>query len=229
MSVTRDGFLHECDEDESALAAWRQGDYTLSVLEFLVADGWNGTELDAGAEPVQGLVVVTQTCDIVNLAPGKEYVVACPLVELNAKSIEDVRNGRSPVAAVLENPPQPNVVVDLGRMMSIHKSVLARLHRQEGLVTDEGRARFSEALQREARPLRSSPTHLTTTFYRNFAPNSPVLTEDRLNHGKAYRSIRTARVTAIPVGKPPTSKSYSTSSLNQREDVRLLAPRSEDA
>jgi hypothetical protein len=91
------------DDEElaKALGQWRQGDYSLAVTDFvlvdeLVEDG--GPQLDARAETVPGLVVVTQTCDIVNAVLGKDYVVVSPLRELTQQAIEDVQG--FPVIAI---------------------------------------------------------------------------------------------------------------------------------
>lgn len=198
MSSAMDGSTARAQATSSVLSAWRQGDYTLSVKDFLSADGWSGSELEVNAYPVKGLVVVSQTCDIVNIAPGKEHVVVCPLVELTRTSLEDVRKGRSPAAALLEHPPEAHVVVDLGRMMAVNKSVLPRLERVAGFTTDEARTRFAAALQRK---------HGRFAFPDIFNDEVLAKLRDRIlgahgrlgsDHGKAYRSIQTARVTAFP-------------------------------
>ncbi len=182
----------------SALTVWRQGDYTLSVEEFLVTDAWSDDGPQVDAVPVIGLVVITQTCDIVNDVPGKEYVTVCPLVELDAKVYESIRKGRSPAGAVLEHPPKPNVVVDLGRMMSLHKSLLIRFERRDGFSTDDGRMRFAETIERK---------HGRFAFPDVF--NDQILSKLRdrslgahgksdSDPGKSYRSIQTVRVSAQP-------------------------------
>jgi len=195
-------------EDEAltqALGRWRQGDYSLAVTDFVFVDRLvdDGPQVDARVEAVPGLVVVTQTCDIVNAAPGKGYVVVCPLKELTDQALEDVRKGRSPAGAMLEHPPRPDVVVDLGRMMSVHKSVLARMERRAGFSTDEGRARFAEALERKhgrfAFPDRFNDDVLAKLRKRIVEAHGKATSEN----GKAYRSIQTARVSAAPHWEAP--------------------------
>ena len=182
----------------SRLAEWRQGDYTLSAEDFLVTDAWTEDGPQVEAIPVIGLVVITQTCDIVNVVPGKEYVTVCPLVELDAKVYESIRKGRSPAGAVLEHPPAANVVVDLGRMMSLHKSLLIRFERQDGFSTDDARMRFAETLERK---------HGRFAFPDAFNDQILAKLRDRVlgAHGKSdsdpgrtYRSIQAARVSALP-------------------------------
>ena len=111
-----------------------------------------------------GLAVVTQTCDIVNITPGKESVVVCPLREVSRAQSANIFAGRTPGAAVLEHPPAEDVVVDLNRMMSLRKEVLVGLKRQVGFTSDAARARFAESFQRNMGasrfPMRSMNTSL---------------------------------------------------------------------
>jgi len=183
--------------EDSGHGAWRQGDYTLSRSEILSVEDWTD-DMDVAAAGVKGLVVATQTCDIVNPAPDKEYVVLCPLIEVSVQMYEDVRKGRSPFAALLEHPPGPNIVVDLGRMMSVRKSALVGMERREGFTTDEARVRFAWALERKygrfAFPDAFSNSILAGLRKRILDSHGKQASE----HGKSYRSLQTARVTGFP-------------------------------
>lgn len=177
------------------------------------------------------MVVVTQTCDIVNAAPGKEYVVLCPLKELTGQSLEDVRKGRSPAAAMLEHPPRPDLVVDLGRMMSVHKSVLARMERSAGFSTDEGRARFAEALERKHGRFAFPDAfndHVLAKLRKRIVESHGKPTSE---NGKAYRSIQTARVSAVPHWEAPDLEVFFHFILvpeNEREATRAQIARTLD-
>jgi hypothetical protein len=191
----------EAEKEESialALAEWQQGDYTLSVQEFAAASSLNGSALEIDVEPVEGLVVISQTCDIVNFVPGREHVIVCPLVRISDKMIENVRTGRTPSAAILELSPAPTIVADLSRMMSISKAVLASLERRTGFNTDAGRGRFADSLQRKHGRF-SFPDAFSNTVISEL--RGRILSAHNKNssdHGKAYRSIQTVRVTAFP-------------------------------
>jgi len=182
---------------------WEQGDYSLSLTAFPVIDGLENGDPDVVVDPVVGVAVVTQTCDIVNTMPGKEHVVVCPLVEIAPGSLVNVRKGTTLVAAVLEHPPSPNVVVDLGRMASLHKSALARLERRPGFSSDAARMQFAEALERKfgrfAFPDEFNDSILAKLRDRILGAHGKAASEN----GKAYRSIRTARVTATPSWNAP--------------------------
>src|SRR3954463_13249239 len=188
-------------EPDDALAdrlqEWRQGDYVLAPRQFVEIEGVEDGDLVPVADAVIGLAVVTQTCDIVNITPGKESVVVCPLREVSRAQSANIFAGRTPGAAVLEHPPAEDVVVDLNRMMSLRKEVLVGLKRQVGFTSDAARARFAESLQRK---------HGRFAFPDAFNEHVLGPLKDRIatshdkdsEHGKAYRSIQTTRVRAAP-------------------------------
>jgi hypothetical protein len=181
----------------STLADWRQGDYTLSVKEFLTAEDWNGENLEVDATPVIGLCVVTQTCDIVNDAPGREYVVVCPLVDISDEVYKVVANGSSPFAALIERPPGPRTVVDLNRMMSLRKSLLERLDRIDGFITDDGLTQFAGALERKHGRF-AFPNDFAAVLTRLRKTVRDASRKQNSDNGKAYRSIQTVRAAAYP-------------------------------
>lgn len=190
------------------MATWQQGDYTLAIRWFPVVDDIENGELVLGTDPVLGVAVVTQTCDIVNTAPGKEHVVVCPLVEISQASLEGVKKGRTLAAAALEHPPAPNVVVDIGRMTSLHKSILGKLilQRRDGFSTDAERMKFADMLERKfgrfAFPDAFNDYVMAKLRDRIFGAHGKPTSE----HGRAYRSIRTMRVTAAPDWVAPGKK-----------------------
>ncbi|KPH04332.1 hypothetical protein [Rhizobium acidisoli] len=54
---------------------------------------------------VEGWVVLTQTCDIVNFAEGRDLVAVAPLVKAKLGLMQAVAKGTTPAAAQLENSP----------------------------------------------------------------------------------------------------------------------------
>lgn len=139
----------QAPEWASAVSAWRQGDYSLDHPYIVVVNGLEEGQFAPSAGDALGLVVVSQTCDVVNYGPGKDYVTVSPLVESTEERVKNARRGSSPSLAVLENPPSGSAAVDLGQTMSLHKSVLAGLERREGFDTDEARSRFGDAVARK--------------------------------------------------------------------------------
>lgn len=179
------------------LLAWQQGDYSLDIPQVLLATAYENGDLVPGAGDAIGLAVVSQSCDIVNWGAGREFVAVAPLVEASETLVSNATRGTSPAFAALATPPAPNVVVDLGQVMSLHKSVLAELERKAGFESDESRARFADAIARK---------YGRFAFPDAFAGGvlAPLRKKLLKGHGKdstqgrAYASIVTVRVAAVP-------------------------------
>src|SRR4051812_42428701 len=101
-----------------------------------MTDAIAGDEADVALDDVVGLVLVSQTCDIVLSGPGREYVVVCPLVRVPLQRVAELTAGRSLFGSVLEHPPRDDVVVDIGRMTTLHKSAFSGKDRGRGFSTD---------------------------------------------------------------------------------------------
>lgn len=186
-------------EDRAKLREWRQGDFAWDRSGFLVATqiASDGPAPALVKDSVVGLVVVSQTCDIVNFGPGKQWVVACPLVEVDEQSLPHIQAGRTPAFALVDGAPTCTVA-DLGRMMSLQKKALAGMERQPGCLSDHGRRRFACALERKFGRF-AFPDDFSRKVLK------PLRDRIREKHGKSasevgrvYRSIDHVRVTASP-------------------------------
>ena len=138
------------DPDEP-LKDWRQGDFAYSVGGFLFAGPAAGEEpFDATekAEDIVGLIVISQTCDIVRRAGGRDYLAVSPLVKKNEKELSDTKRGRRPYLVEIENTDE-EIVADLSCVMSVHKDVVRTWKRHKGFNDTDGRLRFAAALERK--------------------------------------------------------------------------------
>lgn len=137
--------------DEDPLSQWRQGDFALAVGGFLFAstpsgkDAFNASE---EAKDIVGLVAISQTCDIVRQTGGRHYVAVCPLVEVDEPQLAEVRRGRRPYFAEIENAGEA-FFADLRRVMSVEKDLLKKWNRREGFSSDQSRVKFAAALERK--------------------------------------------------------------------------------
>ncbi|MCZ7664822.1 MAG: hypothetical protein M5U22_18725 [Thermoleophilia bacterium] len=100
-----DAFEEACLRVDEAMSDWRQGD-CLSADEWFV----HRYDPDAPLTPesrdvastggylcesaVRGLMVATQTCDIVRPSSTRPFVEVVPLVEVDADHLEEIRRGR---------------------------------------------------------------------------------------------------------------------------------------
>jgi hypothetical protein len=185
------------EEEVAKLRHWRQGDFTLSIPQFVVIDGVDGQDFSPNGKEVVGLVAVSQTCDIVNWGEGKEWVILSPLIEVEEKIFIEVNAGRTPGGAILECAPRPNLVVDLNRMMTVHKGVLISLERQDGFKTDQGLRNFAEALERKHGRF-AFPDSFNDHVLKPLRKRIKDAHEKNSENGRAYRSIQYVRVVASP-------------------------------
>jgi hypothetical protein len=181
------------------LAKWRQGDFALGVGGFLFGETSEAEPYDAhiGDDDVAGLVVISQTCDVVRLSDDRRWVAVSPLVERDADYWSAIANGRYPSLVSLEHPPKEGMFVDLARIMSVAKPLLANWERREGFTTPERAIRFAGAIERKMGRFAFPDdfNDATKSFQervrkRHNKPQSDL--------GKIYRSIDQLRFQASP-------------------------------
>ena len=147
---------------------WKQGDVTLgSGLEFVhMADlsapcsleagrraaRFNVRDLEARPVPVTdvavGLVVLTQTCDIVRACDKNPFVQVAPIIVLDNDRMKQVRNLMRYSFALIPNLQEDRMVADLDRVMTVEKPMLAKWNRLSGCRTDAEARDFAKAVAR---------------------------------------------------------------------------------
>lgn len=164
------------EEDEraidEALQAWRQGDVSLDAgLEFLhCADltrphspasrqlaetmAESGELIEAGATPVldegvSGMVMLSQTCDVVRGCRDRPFVEVAPLIEVSEQFLEDVRRLKRPAFAYVPATAGSRLVADLDRSMTVEKAIVAGWTRTPGWQDDNELRDFALALARK--------------------------------------------------------------------------------
>jgi len=145
-------------EINAKMQAWTQGDYTLDLNQIVhladaespltnEASDHNGGRILVRAH-VEGVTVVSQTCEIVRDCLRRPYVQVVPLVAVTQPQLAKFQTGKSLIHGYLPGAAARSLVVDLDRVMTMEKSILARCSRESGLDTDEQRRRFAELLER---------------------------------------------------------------------------------
>jgi hypothetical protein len=94
---------------DEALAAWRQGDCVLGDCWFvhrfdpqrpLTDETTRAAAGDASVDllesAVRGLMIASQSCDIVRSCKERPFVEVCPLVEMDEKELGQVKQGLRP-------------------------------------------------------------------------------------------------------------------------------------
>jgi len=196
----------EVQRIDAALSSWQQGDLALGEGWFTyVADASNaltpesaqaGEGLQAVTVAVEGLVVVTQSCDVARSCCKRPFIEVAPLVQVLDAEIVDIARGHRPAYAIVPALKALGLVADLDRVMTVEKAVVASWTRSAGCVTDQERRDFARALARK-RARAAFPDDFV-----EFTPN--LLNRLKKKHdkdsdeGRALRALREIRVRAAP-------------------------------
>lgn len=194
-------------EIDAALAPWRQGDLALEERWFIHAGDPSVPLTDAAAEAdttglqaltseVSGLAILTQTCDIVRSCIDRPYVEVAPLVAVDPTDLASIQRGRRPALAALPALLSMSVVVDLDRVMTVEKSVVARWQRTPAYTLDAEARAFSQALARK-RARFAFPDDFAL-FARKLQTRLIDKHQKQTEEGRGLRILREIRVQATP-------------------------------
>jgi len=198
---------------DDAMREWRQRDIALDV-EWFVHIGDPGAALSAAAaestdagiqaltSAVRGLVVLTQTCDIVRSCAVRPYIECAPLVEADETFLRDVERGRRPSYAALPALMPERLVVDLDRVMTVEKSIVASWTRRPGWTRDANARRFAQSLVRK-RARFAFPDDFTA-FAKKLSSRLPAKHDKNSDEGRGLRALREIRVQATPSWDAPS-------------------------
>ncbi len=143
---------------DEAMQVWRQGDIARDERWFVHAADPARALTDASAQAeaegaqaltseVDGLVVLTQTCDIIRSCLKRPYLEVAPVVPVSSQDMASVQRGYRPNLAPL--PVLSDAAVDLDRVMTVEKSIAAQWKRTPGVTTDTDVRAFAQALARK--------------------------------------------------------------------------------
>jgi len=196
----------EAKRIDASLREWRQGDLALEESWFVhVGDGAAplsaaaaeaGNGVQALTSEVLGLVVVTQTCDIVRSCVTRPYVEVSPLVRVSEDDLHQVKRGRRPAHATLPTLEKDLLVADLDRVMTVEKSIVASWERTPGFTRDtDGRA-FAQALARKR--VRFAFPDDFTSLAKKLQARLGDKHDKNTDEGRGLRALREIRVCASP-------------------------------
>lgn len=194
-------------EIDAAISTWRQGDLALDERWFIhVGDPSSPlTEASSEAEEagpqalqtdVEGLVVVTQTCDIVRSCVARPYIEVSPLVQVSERHYQDVKKGRRPAMAAIPAIEARRLVADLDRVMTVEKSILATWTRTPGHSCDAEIRNFAQTLARKRQRF-AFPDDFNT-FVSKLRSRLTEKHDKASDEGRALRALQEIRVQAAP-------------------------------
>ena len=203
---------------DQALQAWRQGDVSLDAgLEFLfLADlsrphspasmqlaetlAEDGEAIEAAATPVldevRGMVMLSQTCDVIRNCRDRPFVEIAPLVPVLESWVEEIRRLRRPAFAHVSATAGNCLVADLDRTMTVEKAIVARWTRLPGWETDEELRDFAQALSRK-RSRFAFPDDFVAAA-SSLQSHMVARHNKRTDEGAHLRALREIRVRAAP-------------------------------
>jgi hypothetical protein len=191
----------------NALAEWRQGDVVRGPIDFIHM-GDPARPLTNLAEEAQGdgptvlvgeevgLVVLTQTCDLVRTCVKQPFIEFAPIVEVDQDELRQIERGGLLKYAHIPVLQDERLVADLDRTMTVEKTIVVDWVRVPGCRNDAEARAFAEALRRKRGRF---------AFPDDFVEASQAL-QNRLkekhdrqsDEGRALRALREIRVTAEP-------------------------------
>jgi hypothetical protein len=199
----------DLDDLDRALAEWRQGDCVVGeqwfIHRFSPAQPLTAAAVDVAATsggvdifetPEAGLVVLSQTCDIVRRWRERPFVVVAPLVAVAPDVAKGIARGHRPRYAFVPGVSSRGLVADLDRSMTVEKAVIAPSPRVRGCATEEDATRFAQALARN-RARFAFPddfSELVDGIHTRLVEKH----DKRTAEGEALRNLREIRIAAAP-------------------------------
>ena len=194
-------------EVDRALETWRQGDCVLGEHWFAfrlhrmtplteAAEAAASEGADLAEEQVPGLVVLTQTCDIVRSCRDRPFIEVCPLAKVPEDNLREIQRGRRPAYGLLPLLADQCLVADLDRTMTVEKAVVATWERTPGWSTDAEARAFAAALARKR--ARFAFPDAFTALVKKLQGRLTEKHDKASPEGDALRRLREIRVHAWP-------------------------------
>jgi hypothetical protein len=136
------------DEEGPDLSDWRQGDYALEPVELPLISIEQDEDAIIIADALHGVVVLTQSCDLIRPQEVKPYVQVAALVLVEKDEMERVKAGHAPARVHIEELVAAGLVVDLDIVATVDKENVVKWKRCGGCAGDEEQRRFAAALAR---------------------------------------------------------------------------------
>jgi hypothetical protein len=153
-------------------------------------------EADLRETAVAGLVIVTQSCDVVRASDKRPFVEISPLVELTQDDFELAARGRRPQYGVVPALADKRLVADLDRTMTVEKSVVVTWERVAGCRTDSESRAFAGALARK-RERFAFPDDFNS-LAEKLRARIQYKHDKQSDDGRGLRDLREIRVQATP-------------------------------
>lgn len=140
--------MAEPDENQPLLSDWRQGDFCLDATLEIPILGVDDDGTFFGPAKGKGLILLSQSCDIVRDSADRPYVQVAPLLHVTDAEFAAIVGKRRPRYATFSALAEHGLVADLDVISTIQKEVVARWDRTGGCIDETERAEFAICLAR---------------------------------------------------------------------------------
>lgn len=217
---------------DAEVKEWRQGDVFDHPWALHVASGNSASTSasralpaeESDARPVateaEGLVVVTQSCDVTTDVGLEPYVECAPLVRLDADAAKKARK-RYLIQYAAVPALGPDAFADLDLITTLEKSYLSQFGRQRGVRDDHERRSFADAVARKR-----GRTALPDVFQPAISKLRSRILEKHARgslEGQALEALHTILVAADPDWEADEIEVQLTFSPRTREEALRVA------
>ena len=136
------------DVSKPLLDAWRQGDLALTPLELPIVILEDGEEVWAAMDAPHGVMLLTQSCDVIRQVETRPNVTVAVLVPASEEELARAKRLEVPSRVWIPALDNSGLLVDLDATATVHKSVVATWPRTPGCADDSARKALSRALAR---------------------------------------------------------------------------------
>lgn len=178
------------------LQDYRQGDCFIGDRTFIQRAHVDDAEEDWLEESVLGLILTSQTCDVVRRIDDRPSVTMSPLVQVDEDQYAQALKRLQPRFAVVPGHADQRLVADLDRSVTVDKALMVRWARSRGVRDDVEARAFAGALARKA-----ARFAFPDDFNEYVAPLARRLAEKhnkQSEEGAALRSLAEVRIMAEP-------------------------------
>jgi len=140
--------MNEAGEEQPILSDWRQGDFCLDDALEIPILGHDEEGPFFGSAAGRGMIVISQSCDIVRRPEDRPQVQVAPLLEATEDELTAVLGKRRPRYATFDALAQCGLVADLDVVATVDKHVVAGWERSGGCTSEAERSEFAAALAR---------------------------------------------------------------------------------
>ena len=128
----------------------RQGDFSFDENWFVYRSAPDHGGNSVVEEEIVGIVILSQSCDIVRDASERPYLEVCPLVQIKQDSIlNEIQKGLRPRYAYVPQAAEQMLVADLDRVMTVDKAHASSWKFQKGCINGQEQRHFASALARK--------------------------------------------------------------------------------